>query len=734
MTRQDWARKVISREAERIGSTSHGRHTAVYAAAAACAPYVRDGVVSADEVATRLEAAAAAAGLQGREAETRRTIRDALSRAEDTPAWYPTEGGEHNRPRRVRWRGKVYDLEPGRSVLSALPTGAVEASTTTRLAWLRVTLYAGLRTTAGKAVTWTWTELAGLVAEPEPWPEGGKAALPLWSAAEIEGDDRARRPDGLEADGRERMREPAVLGVHALVLDYDDDPEWSIDKVREWWGDVCYIAHTSAHHMVPKDKSPALPRGRVVVALSRVVTEAEYGVLAEWCLSCGRGRPGRQELANPRRAYFVPAVGLGGYEYDAHLVDAALDVDAILASVARLEVESAADDLTPHAETWAGLTMGSGDDPKPILGNVAKVLRTDPRWRGRLAWDEFVGTPTVDGRPITDEAETQAVEWLGDVYRLHVQTVRAHEAMRMVAAEHARHPVREYLRRLVWDGTERLDYWLVDCLGCADDVLSRAYGRRWITAAVARVMEPGAKVDEVLVLRGRQGVGKSRALRALVPESNWFSDSSLPIGNKDGYQQLRGVWIYELGELDSVRRADWSAIKAFLSAQSDNYRASYARNPAVVPRQVVFAGTTNESTFLGDSTGQRRWWVRDVGVSGPVRPELVVARRDQLWAEAMAAYDAGERWHLSHEEADAQEADAQRYRQADPWEEIVAAWTQGRRVVTTSEVLAAIGRRPEDATRGDEMRVAAILASLGRTRAKVGGEGTRRWAWVADEP
>jgi putative DNA primase/helicase len=245
-------------------------------------------------------------------------------------------------------------------------------------------------------------------------------------------------------------------------------------------------------------------------------------------------------------------------------------------------------------------------------------------------------------------------------------------------------------------------------MGCDGDDISAAIGTRWMIAAVARVFAPGCKVDEMLILKGAQGAGKSRALQALCPDPSWFSDTALPIGEKDAFQQLAGVWIYELGEMASVRGREWEHVKAFLSSQVDRYRASYGRNTVQVPRQVIFCGSTNESAFLGDSTGQRRFWVREIGRCSP---ERVTELRDQLWAEAVHLFRAGEQWHMTGQEAVAAGESAERYRQVDPWEDPIREYCQGRTSVTVREILEKVLDKKVDArTRGDEQRVIAVLA------------------------
>ena len=207
-------------------------------------------------------------------------------------------------------------------------------------------------------------------------------------------------------------------------------------------------------------------------------------------------------------------------------------------------------------------------------------------------------------------------------------------ALKHLAWKHRYHPVRDYLAGLRWDGTPRVDRWLVAYGGAADTAYVRAVGALVLVAAVRRVRTPGCKFDELLALESEvQGTEKSSALRTLCPDENWFSDD-LPLASdsKVVIERTAGKWLIEASELlGSAREADH--LKSFLSRQTDGpVRLAYARLPTEVPRQFVVIGTTNECTgYLKDTTGGRRFWPVRV-----MRFEIARLRadRDQLWAEA----------------------------------------------------------------------------------------------------
>ena len=165
-----------------------------------------------------------------------------------------------------------------------------------------------------------------------------------------------------------------------------------------------------------------------------------------------------------------------------------------------------------------------------------------------------------------------------------------------------------YLGGPKWDGALRLDKWLTTYFGAADTPLNNALGRKTLIAAVRRLRQPGVKFDQMLVLEGTQGAGKSRALRALAGD-NWFSDN-LEIGadTKRIMEIAAGKWIIEVPELSGMNRRDVEHVKAMLSRQVDEARLSYDRKTTKAPRQFILIGTTNASAYLHDDTGGRRFW------------------------------------------------------------------------------------------------------------------------------
>ena len=308
-------------------------------------------------------------------------------------------------------------------------------------------------------------------------------------------------------------------------------------------------------------------------------------------------------------------------------------------------------------------------------------------------------------------------------------------AVGLVARARRIHPVRDYLQRLPWDETPRIDTWLEDFCAVAPragahTTLVRAVARKWLIACVARAMTPGCKVDTMLILEGRQGIGKSSALAALA-SPRFFSDSVLDFASKEACQTIQGVWIHELAELAPLLRAETSSAKAFLTRAVDRFRAPYAAHTESIPRSVVFCGTVNHGGYLQDCNGNRRFWV--VRCQGALDVAGLDRIRDQLWAEARVAFEAGETWHLEEEDEAAMREEHQDWIEVDPWSEALAEWTalQGDAPFTMADVLeAGLGLSVTSRNPKVTRRVCALLEELGFEKRRQSTGGVRSYVYV----
>ena len=304
---------------------------------------------------------------------------------------------------------------------------------------------------------------------------------------------------------------------------------------------------------------------------------------------------------------------------------------------------------------WEATLLRRRGDLVACLANVVKILLNRAEWRGVIAQDEFAAR-TVKRRPAPGgsselgewtDADTTAVRiWLTEQYNMVMGAQDVDAAIELVAKANAFHPVREYLDSLTWDGESRIDAWLIDYMSVPPSEYACLVARWFLMGMCARVRTPGAKFDFCLVLEGTQGLRKSTALRVLA--GDWFSDTELDLTNKDALSSIRGKWIHEFGEMGSLARAESTRQKSFLSRQVDEFRPPYGRREIRAPRQLVFAGTTNEWQWQKDPTGGRRFWPIDV--QGEIDTEGLAAVRDQLLAEADHRYQAGERFWPTAEE------------------------------------------------------------------------------------
>ena len=230
----------------------------------------------------------------------------------------------------------------------------------------------------------------------------------------------------------------------------------------------------------------------------------------------------------------------------------------------------------------------------------------------------------------------------------------------------------DYLSDLQHDGKTRVTTWLSSCLGADQNSYNETVGRAMLIAAVARIFNPGCKVDTVPIFEGAQGARKSTAVKALFDP--WFSDELADLGSKDAAMQTRGVWGIEVSELDAMSRMEVSRIKAFITRTTDRFRPPYGSRIIESPRSCVFWGTTNADGYLKDETGGRRFWPVKIG---KINVDLLREQRDQLWAEAVVLYKAGVPWWITKAETlrDAERHQRDRYI-GDPWDDIIGSYAR----------------------------------------------------------
>jgi predicted P-loop ATPase len=318
----------------------------------------------------------------------------------------------------------------------------------------------------------------------------------------------------------------------------------------------------------------------------------------------------------------------------------------------------------------------------PTLANALIGLRAV--MPNMFAFDEMMRAPMLMSplakelgfkpRAVTDVDVGFLQERLQHLGLKRVTKDIVHQAVDVRAHECRFHPVRNYLESLEWDGKSRISILFPSYFGTDDTDYEKAIGCMFLVAMVARIFQPGAKADYMVVLEGPQGNLKSTACRVLGGE--WFSDSLPSISaGKDASQHLRGKWLIEVSEMHAMQWAETAQLKAFITRQEERYRPSFGRKEVFEPRQCIFIGTTNRDAYLRDETGGRRFWPVKTKT---INVEALAHDRDQLFAEAVARYQEGARWwpDADFEREHIIPEQAARY-EADVWEESIATFLRG---------------------------------------------------------
>ena len=329
-----------------------------------------------------------------------------------------------------------------------------------------------------------------------------------------------------------------------------------------------------------------------------------------------------------------------------------------------LDAEGEQKAVGENANWQEGLDIDRHGKVKDTLGNLALILRNDPRLKDiaynihrsgidiRRDAEGKTTLPWTQLKPGWNESDLGSLQiYLERVYGLYTPS-KLKGILLAIAAERSYHPIRDYLEALPeWDGVPRVETLFIDYLGSPDTLYIRAIARKMMVAAVARIYEPGVKFDSVVVLNGPQGMGKSSFFAKL--GGKWFSDSLTISDMKDkaAPEKLQGYWILELGELAGLKKMDVETVKAFITRQDDKFRHSYGYSVEDHPRQCIIVGSTNNGDgFLRDVTGNRRFWPVTCTTNSPHRPWEVESIVPQLWAEAQVLYRTGEQLYLSPEE------------------------------------------------------------------------------------
>ena len=351
----------------------------------------------------------------------------------------------------------------------------------------------------------------------------------------------------------------------------------------------------------------------------------------------------------------------------------------VSARMAKEDFEGVSSAESNELEWTEQLTRNQNGDYQKTLNNLMLILQNVPELHGCARKDEFSNRIyAAEGLPWrtengywSDADTTELRKHLEKWFKPSKQDVK--DAVVALSVKQQFHPVRDYLNTIVWDGTHRIDTLFIDYLGVADSEYTRAVTRKALVGAVARIMNPGCKFDYMIVFVGKQGRGKSSIIYKLAGGDEWFTDSLVTFDGNRAFEAVTGKWLVEVPEMHAFDKTTMNQAKAFISKQSDFYRSAYAEFPEDRRRQCVFFGTTNNTDCLRDETGSRRFWPLDTDAVDRKKDLFteLSAERDQVWAEAVSYWKAGEPLYLP-KRLEAMAAERQEaHRETHPWEDTI---------------------------------------------------------------
>lgn len=385
------------------------------------------------------------------------------------------------------------------------------------------------------------------------------------------------------------------------------------------------------------------------------------------------------------------------------------------------------------------LMVNHKGEPFVNLENLRKILAEDLDFKGRVVFDTFLQTYLyrhVAGAAYEELHDTHEITLTREISVKYggfamVEPSKVRSALMEVAREHRVDAAADYVNAIEWDKTARLDEWLIKTYNVTDNEYHRAVGSNWFKGMTKRMLDPGCKFDYVLVLEGPQGTKKSTSLGVLGGE--WHVETTGSPDSKDFLMLLQGNLIIEFSEGETLSRGEIKQLKALITTQQDKFRSPYERHIQTHPRRCVFAMTTNQSEYLKDETGNRRWL--PVTTIGEANIEWLRTNRDQLFAEA--AYRVKILKETTHEFPESVLVEQARRQVSDPNEDRIVEWYVGLTdiqknagvtadMVNSSAFLHVGGKL----TKKDQMDITGVLRGILKLEKKqvtVQGQRYMRW-------
>lgn len=321
---------------------------------------------------------------------------------------------------------------------------------------------------------------------------------------------------------------------------------------------------------------------------------------------------------------------------------------------------------------------------KPSVDNMVAIMMHDKAYDG-IRFNEMTQNAEVqrDGKVYrwTDTEEAKSEQYIEKRYGIYHDQKHL-KALRILFENRSYNPIRDIIESVEWDGVERCETFLTKWALCEDTAYTREVSRLIFAGGISRLYQPGSKVDDVPVLIGKQGGGKSSLVRFLAINDDYYGEIKTVETDK-AIEQLAGKWICEIAELSALTKAkEIESVKAFITRQRDSYRRPYDRNVTELPRRCVCIGTTNLENFLVDLSGNRRFYPVQTNSDGYWLYDHERECRDyilQCWAEAAKKYQDGKMPNFAKPELVNEYKKAQDASMVDDWRVgVVNEWLDSR--------------------------------------------------------
>jgi phage/plasmid primase-like uncharacterized protein len=316
----------------------------------------------------------------------------------------------------------------------------------------------------------------------------------------------------------------------------------------------------------------------------------------------------------------------------------------------------------------SGLLVNQFGKALSCMSNCVTLLDAEKQ---RFSFNAMQFTQELDGRPLQDGDVLATNFDLENKAGVPFREGHIRQAVSFLCNQRSYHPVLDYVRKIEWDGVDRVDTFMEAYCKTEESAYAKALGKVLLIGAIYRMEHPGENFRYVPIWIGGQLIGKSTALHNLF--GDWHFTTNTDFGSERLKHEIQGKWCCEIGDLHAFLRSDLDAMKNFVSATSDHFRAPYGHFYIDAKRCLIIVATANRATCLKDDTGETRFLPIECGINGQVVDvDSILRDRDQLWGEAY--YRRGESVWLEGDAA-AQAVEHQNAaKEPDVWEDAVATY------------------------------------------------------------